>query len=37
VYQYTYNADYTQRIPIRSLFKRSVYFGASLTHLELGR
>jgi TonB-dependent receptor-like protein/carboxypeptidase family protein len=37
VYQYTYNADYTQRIPVRSLFKRSVYVGASLTHLELGR
>ena len=37
VYQYTYTADYTQRIPIRSLFKRSIYFGASLTHLELGR
>lgn len=37
VYQYAYNADYTQRIPVRSLFKRSVYFGASLTHLELGK
>jgi hypothetical protein len=37
LYEYTYNADYTQRIPIRSLFKRSVYFGASLTHLELGK
>jgi vitamin B12 transporter len=37
LYQYAYNADYTQRIPVRSLFKRSLYFGASLTHLELGR
>jgi vitamin B12 transporter len=37
VYQYTYNADYSERIPVRSLFKRSVYFGASLTHLEIGR
>ena len=33
VYQYTYNANYTQRIPVRSLFNRSVYFGGSLTHL----
>lgn len=32
VFSYTYNADYTQRIPVRSLFKRSIYFGASLTH-----
>jgi len=37
LYQYTYNADYSKRIPVRSLFKRSVYFGASLTHLEIGR
>lgn len=37
LYQYTYNADYSTRIPVRSLFKRSVYFGASLTHLEIGR
>ena len=27
LYQYTYNADYTRRIPVRSLFNRSVYFG----------
>jgi hypothetical protein len=33
IYQYTYNANYTQRIPVRSLFKRSVYFGGSLTHI----
>ena len=32
LYQYTYTADYTQRIPVRSLFKRSFYLGASLTH-----
>jgi hypothetical protein len=32
VYQYTYTADYSRRIPIRSLFKRSIYVGASLTH-----
>jgi hypothetical protein len=37
IYQYTYNADYTTRIPVRSLFKRSFYLGASITHLELGR
>jgi len=35
IYQYTYNADYSQRIPVRSLFKRSFYVGASLTHYEL--
>jgi hypothetical protein len=32
LYQYTYNTDYTQRIPVRSLFNRSFYLGASLTH-----
>jgi hypothetical protein len=37
VYQYAYNTDYTQRIAVRSLFNRSAYFGASLTHLELGK
>ena len=37
IYQYTYNANYSQRIPVRSLFNRSIYFGASITHLELGR
>jgi hypothetical protein len=34
VYQYTYNADYTRRIPVRSLFNRSFYFGGSLTFLD---
>jgi vitamin B12 transporter len=37
VYQYTYNADYSRRIPVRSLFNRSFYIGASLTHYELVR
>jgi hypothetical protein len=31
IYSYRYNADYSQRIPVRSLFKRSFYFGASIT------
>jgi len=35
IYQYTYNANYTQRIPVRSLFKRSVYFGGSFTHIGI--
>jgi hypothetical protein len=30
IYEYTYNEDYTKRIPSRSQFQRSVYFGASL-------
>ncbi len=30
VYDYRYNADYTVRTPVRSLFKRSVYFGATI-------
>jgi hypothetical protein len=30
IYEYTYNADYSQRIASRSQFQRSVYFGASL-------
>jgi hypothetical protein len=34
LYQYTYNADYSRRIPVRSLFKRSFYVGASLTHTD---
>jgi hypothetical protein len=34
IYQYTYNADYSQRIPVRSLFKRSFYLGASLTRIQ---
>ena len=34
LYEYTYTADYSRRIPVRSLFNRSLYFGASLTHLE---
>ena len=33
LYEYTYTADYSRRIPVRSLFKRSVYIGASLTHI----
>ncbi len=31
LYDYRYNADYSERIPIRSQFKRSVYFGGSVT------
>jgi TonB-dependent receptor-like protein/carboxypeptidase family protein len=31
IYEYRYNADYTQRIPVRSLFKRSYYVGGSIT------
>jgi hypothetical protein len=31
IYEYRYNADYTERIPIRSLFKRSYYVGGSIT------
>ena len=34
LYEYTYTPDYSRRIPVRSLFNRSLYFGASLTHLE---
>jgi vitamin B12 transporter len=30
LYGYRYRADYTQRIPVRSQFKRSVYFGVTL-------
>jgi hypothetical protein len=33
LYEYTYTPDYSRRIPVRSLFNRSLYFGASLTHL----
>lgn len=33
LYQYTYTPDYSRRIPVRSLFNRSVYFGGSLTHI----
>jgi hypothetical protein len=32
IYQYRYSDDYSRRIPIRSLFNRSVYVGGSLTH-----
>jgi hypothetical protein len=32
VYEYRYNADYSQRLPVPSLFDRSLYFGASFTH-----
>lgn len=34
VYAYTYNADYTRRIAVRSLFNRSLYVGASLSHTK---
>ncbi|HEX4682102.1 MAG TPA: TonB-dependent receptor [Gemmatimonadaceae bacterium] len=34
IYTYTYTADYSRRIPIRSVFKRSFYIGASLTHVQ---
>jgi hypothetical protein len=30
IYEYTYNEDYSKRIPSRSQFLRSVYFGASV-------
>jgi vitamin B12 transporter len=33
LYQYTYNADYSRRIPVRSLFNRSFYIGGSLTYI----
>jgi hypothetical protein len=33
LYEYTYTGDYSRRIPVRSLFNRSLYFGASLTHI----
>ena len=33
VYQYSYNASYTQRVAVPSLFNRSVYVGGSITHL----
>ncbi|HXT18964.1 MAG TPA: TonB-dependent receptor [Gemmatimonadaceae bacterium] len=33
LYEYAYTADYSRRIPVRSLFNRSFYLGASLTHL----
>jgi hypothetical protein len=31
VYDYRYDADYTHRVPVRSLFNRSVYVGGSVT------
>jgi hypothetical protein len=34
LYEYTYTTDYSRRISVRSLFNRSLYFGASLTHLQ---
>ena len=33
IYMYRYSTDYSTRIPIRSLFKRSYYVGASFTKL----
>jgi hypothetical protein len=32
--RYSYNADFTQRIPVRNLFNRSIFFGGSLTHVD---
>ena len=32
IYEYRYNADYTQRIPVRSLFNRSFYVGGSISY-----
>lgn len=34
LFGYNYSADYSQRIPQRSLFKRALFFGATLTHLD---
>jgi hypothetical protein len=31
IYEYRYSADYTQRIPVRSLFNRSYYVGGSIS------
>lgn len=31
LFGYRYSEDYAQRIPVRSQFKRSIYFGASVT------
>jgi hypothetical protein len=31
VYEYRYNADYTRKIPVRSLFNRSFYIGGSMS------
>lgn len=31
IYEFRYNADYTRRIPIRSLFNRSLYVGGSIS------
>jgi hypothetical protein len=31
VFAYRYSSDYTERFPVRALFKRSIFFGASLT------
>jgi hypothetical protein len=31
IYEYRYSADYSQRIPIRSLFNRSFYVGGSIS------
>jgi hypothetical protein len=35
--QYTYNADYSRRSVVPSLFERSVYFGATITWLKENR
>jgi hypothetical protein len=31
IYEYRYSTDYTQRIPVRSLFNRSYYVGGSIS------
>ncbi len=31
VHSYRYSRDYTKRLPVRSQFKRSIYFGASIS------
>jgi hypothetical protein len=35
--RYRYNADYTRRYIVSSLFERSVYFGATITWLKENR
>jgi len=37
VQKYTYNADYSRRTVVPSLFERSVYFGATITWLKENR
>ena len=35
--RYRYNADYSRRFIVSSLFERSVYFGATITWLKENR